>query len=137
MAKQMHEVELSVEERYALARMQPTKGDFIKMTMSKNLITLLELKADEAEQWGYVQAGRGRWVPRDAESLTDEHKSPVAFNEAQFSTIAAQLEEASKAGTLEIIHLGPYELFVRKADRADEDEALRNIRAVPNAAEEA
>lgn len=135
MAHKTRDVELSVEERYALARLQPTKGDFVKMTMTKNLITLLELKAEEAEAWGYVAEGRGRWAPKDAKSMATEHRSMVTFNEVQFSTIAAQLEEASKAGALEVIHLTPYELFVRKADRDDEEAALREIHAVPDAEE--
>ena len=133
MAKQMHEVELTVEERYALARMQPTKGNFITMTMTKNLISLLELHPDEAEEWGFIEAGRGRWVPKPIEDEAgtvapgDQHifesKATLRLSGAQFAAIAATLEAANKAGTLETLHLRPYNLFVRKPARDEEDAA--------------
>ena len=124
------EVEMSVAERYTLARMQPTKGNFIELTMSKNLITLLELHADEAEAWGYVQAGKGRWVAKDAEDSADELMATIAMSQPHFDRIAAQLEAASKAGTLEMAHYRLYEVFVRQPERADEDEAVRGLHTV-------
>lgn len=128
------EVELSVTERYALARMQPTKGNFIELTMSKALITLLELQPEEAEKWGYVQQGKGRWVASGAEDSADDLMATITMSVPSFDRIAQQLEAMSKAGTLEMAYYRLYELFVRQPERADEDEAVRGLRAVETGA---
>lgn len=131
------EVELSVLERYTLARMQPQKGNFIELTMSKNLITLLELQPAEAEAWGYVEQSKGRWIPKliEGEAATlsepiDDRMAVITMSETHFSRIAEQLEAASKGGTLEMVHYHLYELFVRQPERDAENDAVRGIHAV-------
>ena len=126
-------VNLSVNERYALARRQPVKGNFVTMTMTKNLIALLELTPDEAEAWCFKSPKKGVWVPDDEAAF--EQMADIAFLPRQFDMIGEQLKADSEAAALEYIHIRLYEIFVRDPERADEDWAMSDGRAQREALE--
>ena len=128
--EQPRTVELNVAERYALARTQPTKGDFITMTMTKNLITLLELSPAEAEQWGYKENGKGRWIAKSGEDISETLLADVTFSARQLDAISAALEKMNAGGELEVIHLRLYDLFVRQPARRAEDVLLEEADTV-------
>lgn len=123
-------VNLTIEQRYVIAKMQPTTGNFIAMTMTKNLIAMLEMTPEEVEAWGYKSAGSGRWVPVE---ITDDapfqQRADVTFTRKQFGLIASQLEALDAAGKLELIQVPLYELFVDGVSNSEADDAPQPLRA--------
>jgi hypothetical protein len=122
-------VNLSVAERYALARLQPLQGNFVELTMSKNAITRLELQADEAERWGYIKVGEGRWeITPGIVDQADTLMADLTFSEQHFDRFVAQLralaeDESAKA---EMVHVRLYEKIVGPVD-TPEDAAVRAL----------
>lgn len=119
-------VELTVGERYALANLLPNDGNFVQLTVVKNMRTRLELTVDEAERWGF-ERDAGGWKPKNPEEAPDllERVADVALTERMWDLATETLRKLDGDGRLHITQLGLYEKLVIAPEREEQTEVLR------------
>ena len=106
------EIELSVNERYALMTILPTKDSYDTLMVVTALKERLSVTEDEKTLIGWKEHPNGSATWNDA----NEGAKSIIFVEAEVNLFKKQFEILDKEGALHINLLGLYKNFVLEKD---------------------
>ena len=132
---------LTIGERFAIAGILPTEGNFVDMTVARNLRTRLDLTEKEGERFGLdhiIQDGVSAWrqpppkddidvEPLDIVSFL-ERDTEIELGDHAVTMIVKQLGALNDNNTLGEQHVTLYQRFIQDPKDASERETLHEVR---------